>query len=910
MSIFLCCGSQHRRRQPAGGVDLVESPEEHCTHLDFTDIQHCFNQSRESIEMPLRLRNVPVQPPELPPENPTEFEQEMGDDSDGDGGANNTLTKASSTNSALNVVRTKLICHMSNENETNRRSRVSAGHSQEEVARRAELRRFRHQRIQEELNNEDNKAESSNTSHRSTSYLSPLIDAGQPRIGPRDTIEFTVADGLHPRAAQALLPQDDIEFIDTPKSEVGSITQEEGRGIKYPSILEVLNAEDREQAPPLRPPSTHSNRSQKIAGCSYNSPRLDRVLGTDNEFNIRHGAHAWEEQSTLSIWLAAQGMRSRSSSIPADNESNDKSAKDQACSHHESFGAIDSAADAPLPIHCSGSKEMGSQDRGGSYESASFASNNSNNRAIGGTDTILPKRSPLSGFNILDTATTKPADNSSSNYPSVLPSFQPSPNRSQPDFYHLSAEDLESLELSPFSWQGDFSVIKSIRASEGKSSYATAEDDIFYSDNNASSAQIIYPPIQTPTDTILPASSAAAGIHPRETKARTIGTRFGDALSRRKPSLNFGSHSKEEFHAGSTGTGGRSLMSRINLSVPRRFRRGSSSSCATQNKHCANERDSSALAREDQNDIPPNISSLFHQERRGLLPADLSDATIVHSYNNRTPLIQRHSAAFETSRLTPHSDELPHENRSSSRRILQQLTTNIQEVFSPSSTPKPTRQRLAQALPYSSDERAAAIDPRQSQLDGGSPVSDALILDSGTRFQPAKLGKAMRSGFKKLLPSYNHKKQTQLCPPSKIYQRHDEDGGPSQSKVARSGTLAMENDHLKAEAKEVAEFGTVPSHQQLLVDRGLKAPELLKQPCIEDHVESKSIDNTPSPQSKLELSEGETELGRSASISTIKDTRALRRWKSMSDAPTKRESYLNRADRFISQSHSLNNLRD
>ncbi|KAM0459319.1 hypothetical protein ACHAPV_005501 [Trichoderma viride] len=844
--------------------------------------------------MPLRLRNVAVPPPEPPSENPTELEidQLVVNDSDGDGGGNNTLTKTSSTNSALNVVRTKLARHMSNEIETHRRSRASVGHSQEEVARRAELRRFRHQRIQEELKNEDNRAESSNTSHRSTSYLSPLIDAGQPRVGPRDTIEFTVADGPHPSATPTLPTQENIALIDIPKKEVGRTTQEEGGEIKYPSILAVLTAGDRDGAPPLRPPSTHSNRSQKIAGCSYNSPRLDRVLGTDNEFDIRHGAHAWEEQSTLSIWLAAQGIRSRSSSTRAtDNESNDKSAKDQTCSHHQSFGAIDSAADAPLPIHCQGSNAMRPQDRGDSYESASFASNKSNNRTIGGTATILPENGPLPGSNVLDTASAKLVDNSSSNYPSVLPSFQPSPNRSQPNFHHLSAQDLESLELSPFSWQGDFSVIKSIRASEGKSSYATAEDDIFYSDNNASSAQIIYPPAQTHTsiDATPIAGSTAAGIHPRETKARTIGTKLGNALSRRKPSMSFGSRSREELHASSTGTGGRSLMSMINLSVPRRFKRDSNSSGTAQNRHCVNERDSPALAREDPND---------------------------NTYNNQTPLTQRHSATFETSRLTPRSDELPDEARSSSRRILQQWTANIQEAFSPSSTPNPTRppkspNRLAKVPPHLSDERAAATDPRQSQLDGGSSVSDALILDSGTRFQPVKLVKAMRSGFKRFMPSHDHEKQAQLCQPSKNYQRHDENEGHSQSKIMRLGTPSMESDHLEARAKKAAECGTATSHQQLCVDRELKAPELVKQLNNESDVERKSIDTIQPSQSKPNLSEEqeeEAESARSASLSTIRGTRALRRWKSTSDAPTNKESSLNRIGRFIPRSHSLNTL--
>ncbi|KAK1249879.1 hypothetical protein MKX08_009882 [Trichoderma sp. CBMAI-0020] len=900
MSIFPCCGSRRRRRQPAGDVDLAEAPEEHCTRLRFTDIQHCFNHSRESIEMPLRLRNAAAPPPEPPSENPTELEIEqlVVDDSDGDGAENNTLTKTSSTNSALNVVRTKLARHMSNENETHRRSRASAGHSQEEVARRAELRRFRHQRIQEELKNEDNHAESSNTSHRSTSYLSPLIDAGQPRVGPRDTIEFAVADGPHPSTTPALPTQENMALIDIPKKEVGSTTQEEGGEIKYPSILAVLTAGDRDRALPFRPPN--------------------------NEFDIRHGAHAWEEQSTLSIWLAAQGIRSRSSSIRAtDNESNDKSAKDETRSHNQSFGAIDSAADAPLPIHCQSRNEMRPQDRRDSYESASFASNKPNNRTIGGTATVLPENNPLSGSNILDIASAKLVDNSSSNYPSVLPSFQPSPNRSQPDFHHLSAQDLESLELSPFSWQGDFSVIKSIRASEGKSSYATAEDDIFYSDNNASSAQIIHPPAQTPTSTAATpiAGSTPAGIHPRETKVRTIGAKLGNALSRRKPSMSFGSRSKDEFPANSTGTSGRSLMSMINLSVPRRLKRDSSSSGTAPNRYCVNERDSPTLARENPNDvrsgIPPHITSLFRLERSGLLSADLSDVTIKNAYSNQTPLTQRDSAAFEASRLTPHSDELPEEARSSSRRILQQLTANIQEAFSPSSTPNPTRtpkspNRLAKTPPHLGGERLATTDPRQSQLDGGGSVSDALILNSGTRFQPAKLVKAMRSGFKKFIPSHDYEKQAQLCQPSESYQRHDENEEHSQFKIVRLGTSSMQTDCLKAGAEGAAEYGTAIPHQQLCVDRELKAPELVKQLNDESDVESRSIDTIQPSQGKPNLSEeeqeAEAEIVRSASISTIKYTRALRRWKSMSDAPTNRESSSNRVGRSIPQSHSFNTL--
>lgn len=397
--------------------------------------------------MPIRSRDASMMPAELPSEDPTELGQLVVDDSDGDGEEDNTLTK---TGSALNVVRTKLIRHISHENEPNRRSRVAAGHSQEEVARRAELRRFRHQRIQEELKNEESNAESSNTSHRSTRYLSPLIDAGQPRVGPRDTIEFTVTDGHHPNTTQPPPIQDSQSTEDC--HEETCVSKQEKGEVTKPSIPAVSNTDGGDQAHPLRPPSTHSSTSQKLAGCSYSIPRLGRVLGVDNEFDIRHGAHAWEEQSALGIWLAAQGLRSRSSSIrPGDSETNDRNLGNQVSSPHEDFGAIDSAADALLPTHCQDNNKGKLHDGENSYESASFVSSLSNAHIQNDADTTLLGRNLLLESDPLDIATTRPVDHSSSNYPSVLPSFQPSPNRSQSNFHHLSAEDLESLELSPFS---------------------------------------------------------------------------------------------------------------------------------------------------------------------------------------------------------------------------------------------------------------------------------------------------------------------------------------------------------------------------------------------------------------------------------------------------------------------------
>ncbi|RFU78857.1 glutathione-dependent formaldehyde-activating enzyme [Trichoderma arundinaceum] len=878
-------------------------------------------------------------PPELPSEDPTELGQLLVDDSDGEGEDDNTLAK---TSSALNVVRTKLIRHISHDNDPDRRSRASAGHSQEEVARRAELRRFRHQRIQEELKNEESKAESSDTSHRSTRYLSPLIDPGQPRVGPRDTIEFTVTDG-HSLSLAQIPSARALETTTTEREEICS-TAQEGDGVTKPlSTHLVPNTEGEDHTHPLRPPSTHSNASQKLAGCSYNVPRLDRVLGTDNEFDIRHGAHAWEEQSALGIWLAAQGLRWRSSSgRPGDSETNDRNVRDQVPSPNGNFGGIDSAADGLLPTQCQDIGKVKLQNHGDSLESASFPSSLPNDHLQGDADTTLLDRNVPLESRLLGISTTRPVDTSSSNYPSVLPSFQPSPNRSQSNFHHLSAEDLESLELSPFSWQGNFSVIKSIHASEGKSSYATAEDDIFYSDNNASSTQINCLPAQASADALSLACSETADFHKQEAKTQTIGARVGGALSRKRPSLNFGSRFKEEFQTTSIGSGRRSFMAKINLSVPRRPKLSSGSFRTMQSRHYSTERSPLALEYEHLDGMrmksPAGRPSSF-QHLEGCFPSSgPSPAVLANVYDCQKPLISRQPVAFETSRLTPHSDELLPDD-TPSRRILQQWTTNIQGAFSPNSTSK-LQKRLTKTpplrphnVPNSCEEKVTDIGLHRQQ-----PDEDGNSLpEPGSRFGSGKLGKAVRSGFKKLMPSYDNGKQTQLSRfPGNS--QHNENENYFQSKIARMEALPAGSDRLKIAMKEIVEYDTVSPSQHLSADFtlcrqppamafknsdevmctenvvrtdvGLKPLNSVERVRISHHMASKSmVDAIHQPQSRLKLTdEEEAESKETDSTSTVSNVRVLRRWKSALDAPTKTKPSTIWTGTSIAHSLSLGNL--
>ncbi|KAL7911100.1 hypothetical protein GGI35DRAFT_492527 [Trichoderma velutinum] len=935
MSILFCCGFRRRGRQPAGDADLAESPEEHRVPWGLPDIQQCFDQSRESVEMPIRSRDASMLPAELPSEDPTELGQLVVDDSDGEGEEENPLTK---TSSALNVVRTKLIRHMSHEKEPNRRSRASAGHSQEEVARRAELRRFRHQRIQEELKNEESNAESSSTSHRSTRYLSPLIDAGQPKIGPRDAIEFTVADA-HLNTMQPP-PTQDAQSTETQHKEACDSSQGQGEMLKPPVTLAVSGVESWDLAHPLRPPSTHSSTSQKLTGCSYNVPRLGRFLGTDNEFDIRHGAHAWEEQSALAIWLAAQGLQSRSSSIrPGGSETNDRNLGNLVSSPREDFGGIDSTVEVLLSTRCRDNNVEELHDRKNSFESVSFESSLSNNRMKRDANATLLGRSLLLECDTLDIATSRPVDPSSSDYPSVLPSFQPSPDRSQSNFHHLSAEDLESLELSPFSWRGNFSVIRSIHASEGMSSYATAEENMLCSDNDASTAQINCPTAEASIDATSLVYSGTAGFRQREAKMQTIGTRLGGALSRKKSSLNFGGRFKEEFHTNSIGSGRRSFMAKMSLSVPRRSKYSSNSFGTAQSRHYSIERSSLALGREESNDMrlerPTGGSSPFSKQDGCFSPVDLSPAALARLHDCQSSLTSRQSGGFDISRLTPHSELLLDETQSPSRRILQQWTTNLQGTFSPNSIPKTgqpskTAKRLTKISPLQSQilqpceegSRNANLHQQQIDRDRSLTLNDSHF-ESTSRFRPGKIGKAVKSGLKKLLPSHNNESQSQFIQIQENHQRHDEN----------------QNEYQNFASKEAAEYGATCSKQYLPAESAschqppaLKIGNVIDLQCSEKAARvvteleaQKPVDESENcrPVGDESMSDIPTQSWRRLTCEEEKDSspegtdstsatseiRALRRWKSALDVPASRKLALACTGHSMAQSLSLGNLR-
>ncbi|RYP90347.1 hypothetical protein DL770_003570 [Monosporascus sp. CRB-9-2] len=96
----------------------------------------------------------------------------------------------SSSTSRLKVIKTKVIRHLSKASNSGRHSQRSiVGNSGEELARRAELKRLMHKRIQEELKSEEAATPGDLVQSRNHENGS---QSGLPGGGPRDTIEFSV----------------------------------------------------------------------------------------------------------------------------------------------------------------------------------------------------------------------------------------------------------------------------------------------------------------------------------------------------------------------------------------------------------------------------------------------------------------------------------------------------------------------------------------------------------------------------------------------------------------------------------------------------------------------------------------------------------------------------------------------
>lgn len=457
MQMFCCCSPRRNGQGHGANVDTTVCSQTSANLLTMTTKRLRLPRARAKDELPSD---------EVSPfEGPLELCQLTSNGHD----VAEAASDIPSTNQApaLSGVKARLSKQLFHEAGLRRQSRVSIGHSDEELARRAEVRRLRQQRIQDELDKEGGDDGCSDKSHRSTHYLSPMIDMGSPGSGPRDTIEFT----FESCCAGSNSTSSELSFCPI------TVTTAEGNTEPSQNLQMELESSARSLVPQSKDEIASQARSQSAAGspsvrcisplampqrpssCAPSTASLNRILGLDNEFNIRHGSHAWEDQSALGIWLIAQGMRSNNSSA----------LQSDACdvtttpTNRESLlppgdlGGVDSIIDSSKSHIRDVQATVGSALKAGDEKSQSLPGNVQSQSSA--CPPVHDLRDEPVGSSTTDSSSCLNAPkstavdangNGSSNYPSVLPSFQPSPAASQKGGYILSQKDLENLDFSSF----------------------------------------------------------------------------------------------------------------------------------------------------------------------------------------------------------------------------------------------------------------------------------------------------------------------------------------------------------------------------------------------------------------------------------------------------------------------------
>ncbi|KAG6048474.1 hypothetical protein E4U39_007343 [Claviceps sp. Clav50 group G5] len=348
----------------------------------------------------------------------------------------------------FDVIRAKMAKHLSQDVSSRRQSRVSIGHSDEEVARRAEVRRLRQKRIQDELQRDNEGHAPSVESNHSTQRLATIVDLGSPRSGPRDTIEFSVVDCALPSC-----PDSDLSSSRCSQACAAScIPNTQDRNICYsvrcslqseiPSATGGLSSHTSPKTPPLPETKRSSTLTTSIRPSSQlGSSQVERVPGVDSEFNIRHGSHAWDDQTALGVWLIAQGIQLHDNSVPQDEQTvrADRSPVQHFSSIVDDFGGVDSIMESlfSVPEGALAATPLRSDDA--KHE------NSESDCAI--VEEYGEKLANCSRSDVQAPEGVK--DKGSSNYPSVMPSVDSSPSLSEARSYVLSQQDMENLELSP-----------------------------------------------------------------------------------------------------------------------------------------------------------------------------------------------------------------------------------------------------------------------------------------------------------------------------------------------------------------------------------------------------------------------------------------------------------------------------
>ncbi|KAK3986632.1 hypothetical protein QBC44DRAFT_344511 [Cladorrhinum sp. PSN332] len=368
MAVFCCCASRTSKARASAQRDnhhVLPSPPPPARLPGPLTLNPVAPMSARTS--PRSLSSLqPSMPAAIAPLEPVEFGELVVEDSDSEEDPEPyTHNKSTST---LQLVKTRIRRHLSQDSLTRRKARSAVGSSQEELQRRAELKRLMHKRIQEELRSEEGQESSQSEASSTHRHPTGLGIDNLPGGGPRDNIEFSVSEEESKSDTPPFgRPGSGINIShpspDNDRLSIRSATQVELTGLRRLQERSSLpQVPDSPSLLPRRYPSTRATSSLGSWRLSYSAGQLDELLGYVDEgapsrapetlgnstaspissppFSspetlqppshthslsrshsspARHGTHESDtpsiaEQSPLGIWLRSQGLQSRSPS--------------------------------------------------------------------------------------------------------------------------------------------------------------------------------------------------------------------------------------------------------------------------------------------------------------------------------------------------------------------------------------------------------------------------------------------------------------------------------------------------------------------------------------------------------------------------------------------------------------------
>ncbi|KAF5642835.1 hypothetical protein F52700_3061 [Fusarium sp. NRRL 52700] len=582
--LLCCCKTPKRRKQNSESTPNHVSLQPIPVLAPPAEEEHqepCEKNRQSIIGLPNTAWAIPVR--NSSSESGSVIRQPVNDDDSDSDQDRAQPTKKSST--AFDTVRNKLIRTISHSNNGDHPSHVSVGNSEEEIARRAELKRIMHQRIQDELKSDESDDQIESKPTNSIRCMASAVDVTLPNSGPRDAIEFGVSKSSSRNGHST---QFDSDQVDQDAHQDSRVSQQ-GKNIPQRTFSQTSGSingagdwrqDDVHPRPSPSYPKTHVSasedgdftHSQKSFQLSNGTGRLDRILGPDSSFNSRY-ASSGDGHSALGVWLIAQGLRSRdNSTLFLDGEDELEPTEDTKLTDYNTSSlkrAEEDHVQETRETPANGNPNIRDEPtiidipKTADTYSRSNPNKNHDRYEISSLSGELPWGPTVTA--LLNSFT----DHTSSSDPSKS---RPSPMPSQQNLYKLDPKDLDSMELSPFKWR----------------SHTSSQNQENEKDQNSNSVKIDVPqiksqyygnihdvgfPVEAPQDTTSLAQSESASFLQREAELGSIRRRFSEALALKKPEKRVVTRFREEFSESSLPpTVHKSFKSKIQLTIPSHLR--------------------------------------------------------------------------------------------------------------------------------------------------------------------------------------------------------------------------------------------------------------------------------------------------------------------------------------------------